>query len=222
MAGEIQFSYLTGQTCYVLIRNRTGAIWNGSAFTTYATSSYTDYDIAATEQGTASGLYVATMPAAITPGVYNIVAKDQEGASPAETDPTIAVGEIQWGGSAIIPLSDLATSGQLSQVGPVRLSRGVQVLNFPIYLKSATDHVTPFVSGNVSGQISRDGASFGPLQSGAFTEVGLGFYALQAITSGDILCNTAALIFTATGISGGASDPLPMSIVTQRVSGQSI
>ena len=94
------------------------------------------------------------------------------------------------------------------------------IQNFPIYLVSATDHVTPFVSGVISGQISRDGGAFGALQSGAFTEIGLGTYKLQALTSGDILCNTAALVFTGTGISGGTSDPRVFTLLLQRTSGQ--
>jgi hypothetical protein len=81
--------------------------------------------------------------------------------------------------------------------------------------------VTPFTSGVVSGQIWRDGAtSPSPLQSGAFTEVGNGFYNLQALTSGDLLATTVKLLFSAQGISGGQADVLPMSVVLQRSSGQ--
>lgn len=219
MANELLWSSVTGQNCYALVFSRTGTVWNGSAFETYATANYTTYDVAASEQGTASAIYAASFPSSITAGVYNIVAKQRLGATPAETDPTVAVGDFQWNGTVQLPLSDLSTSGQIGQIGPVRLARGTMVLNFPIYLKSAADHITPFTSGSVSGQIKRDGGSFGALQSGAFTETGMGFYNLQALTSGDLAANTVALLFTATGVSGGTSDPLPMSIVTQRVSG---
>lgn len=222
MASEIQFSYQASKTCYVLIRNRVGQVWStlSSAFETYVTANYADYDVSATQQGTASAFYAASMPSAITAGVFSITAKEQVGGSPAETDATIAAGDLQWNGTVTLPLADLATSGQLGLVAPIRLARGTMIQNFPIYLRSSVDHVTPLTSGVVSGQIARDGGSFGALQSGAFTEVGLGFYNLSALTSGDLLANTVKVLFTATGISGGASDPLPFSFVLQRTSGQ--
>lgn len=223
MASEIEFSYQSLRNTYCLIRNRIGQIWNTSgatgAFENYQTSMYLLYNIAATEQGTASAFYTANMPTAVPAGVYNIVAKNRAASSGAETDATVAVGDLQWNGTVTLPLSDLATSGQIGQISPIRVARGVMVQNFPVYMKSSTDHVTPLTSGVVSGQIARDGGSFGPLQSGAFTEIGYGYYNLQALTSGDLAGNTIKLLFTAAGISGGLSDPLPLSFICQRVSG---
>lgn len=222
MAGEVQFSYISTRTCYFQVRNRLGQIWNtaSSAFEAYATANIADYDISTLEQGTASAFFVGTFPSAIVPGVYSITAKLMVGASAAETDPTIAVGDYQWNGTVTLPLSDLTTSGQLGTFGPIRIARGNQILNFPFYMKSSLDHVTPFTSGVCSGQISRDGGAFVALQSGAFTETGLGFYRVQALTSGDLLANTASLLFTANGISGGVADPVPLAFILQRTSGQ--
>lgn len=104
MAGELQLPYLTGQTIYFLIRNSTGSIYNGSTFESYDTGNYATYDIAATEQGTASGYYTATFPV-ISAGIYNVVAKVQAGASPAETDFNAGEGDVQWTGTAVVPLS---------------------------------------------------------------------------------------------------------------------
>lgn len=222
MAGEIAFDFSANQDCYVNIRNRTsGFIWNGSAFEAYSQSSgnIASYAVAVVEQG-ASAHYVGNMPAAIPAGVYDITARQRIQTPYLESDRVVAAGEVQWNGSVAVPLSDLATSGQLGQLGPIRMARGVMVQNFPIYLKSSADHVTPLTSGVVSGQIARDGGAFGVLQSGAFTEIGLGYYTLQALTSGDLLANTVMLRFSATGISGGQSDPLAMSIVLQKTSGQ--
>ena len=54
MASEIQARGPgTARTCYFLVRNATGSIWNGSAFAAYLTANYTTYDVAMTEQGTA-------------------------------------------------------------------------------------------------------------------------------------------------------------------------
>lgn len=223
MSAEIQFSFMANSTTYFLVRSRVGQIWSTSggtgAFEAYSTTNYTDYAISATQQGSASAFYVGNFPTAIPAGVYGITAKNQLGGSAAETDPTVAVGDYQWNGTVTLPLSDLATSGQVGQFAPIKLAKGVMVQNFPVYFRSSVDHVTPFTSGVCSGQVSRDGAAFVALQSGAFTEVGQGFFSLQALTSGDLNAATVSLLFTAAGISGGNADPLPMSFVLQRVSG---
>lgn len=219
MSGEIQFSYQTGKTCYALIRDRTGKIWNGSAFEVYTPADYSTYPITTIEQGSSS-YYVGSIPTGAGPGIFMVTAKQQMGGSPAESDPTTDVGDVQFNGANTFPLSDLVTSGMLSQFGPFRIAKGTMVKNFPIYLKSAADHITPLTSGIISGQISRDGGVFGPLQSGAFTEVGQGFFSLQALTSGDTLADTVSLLFNGSSISGGvSSDPYPISFITQKVSG---
>lgn len=220
MAGEIQLvAPGTGLTIYFLVRNSTAQVWSSSGnFTTYATADYSYYVNSTTEQGTASAYYAGTFPAAISPGVYSIAAHKQAGGSPLETDLNIATGDFQWNGTTSLPLSNLATSGQLSQIGPVKLTRGVMVENFPFYLVSNADHITPLVSGICSGQIARDTGSFTALQSGIFVETGLGAYRVT-LTSGDLLCNTATLRFAANSVSGGASDPRVFTLVMQRSSG---
>lgn len=225
MASEVQCSFAPGATLYFLIRGLSfniGKVWNtvSVAFETYSTPSYTNYTTSMAQQGTASGFYTGTFPAAIGSGSYSIVVKKQIGGSPAESDPTVALGNFDWNSSYPIPLSDLSTSGQVGQTTPIRIFRGQQVANFPFKLVSSTDHVTPLLSGIISGQISRDGGAFGPLQSGAFTEIGRGWYNLQALTSGDLLANTVALSFTGVGISGGTSDPRDFALILQKTSGQ--
>lgn len=218
MANEIQVRANPGIAVYFLIRNTSGQIWNNntSAFVAYATISYANYVSAMTQQGTASGYYLGNFPNTIIPGIYSIVAKQQVGGSPVETDPDVGYGNFDWSGAVPNSLSMLPVSGQLTTT---QLSRGVQILNFPFYLISAADSQTPFTSGICSGSISKDGAAFGPLQSGAFTELGFGAYSLQALTSGDLLCNTAALYFSANGVSGGNALPRTFTLLTQRTSG---
>jgi hypothetical protein len=223
MASEIQWSDVSGATEYALVRDRIGRVWNASgagAFVVFATSDYASYVIQGTEQGTASSFYAATMPSAIAAGIYGIVAKRQVGGSAAETDPSVACGDLNWNGTHSLPLSDLATSGQVGLLAPSRPARGVMIPNFLFKMVSAADHLTPLTSGVVSGRVSRDGAAFGALQSGAFTEVGLGWYSLQALTSGDLLANSVALAFTAVGVSGGAADQRDFSLLLNRSSGQ--
>lgn len=222
MAGELQLSYQASKTVYTLLRNRVGQIWSTSGgtggFAAYLTASYADYAISLTEQGSASAFYAGNMPAAMPAGVVSVVGKQQLAGSVAESDPSIAVGDIQWNGTVTLPLADLATSGQLGTFGPIRMARGQAISGFCFDLVSAADHVTPLVSGVVSGQISRDGGSFGVLQSGTFSEIGLGFYRVN-LTSGDLNAGVAAVVFTANGISGGSSDPRRMAFVLQRTSG---
>lgn len=220
MANEIEISYVTGRTVYALIRSSSGTIYNGSAFEAYVTANYTTYAVSMSEQGTASAVYTGNFPA-ISAGPYNVLAKDRQTGTAAETDPTIGTDTLYWGGSAVSSLSDGVTSGQLGTYLPMRISRGTMVQNFPIYIRSASDHVTPLTSGVVSGQIQRDGGTFGALQSGTISEVGLGHYSVT-LTSGDTLANVIRLHFTAVGVSGGSSDPLPLAFVLQRVSGQTV
>lgn len=219
MSNEIQTSFSHGASLYALIwNNRQGTIANVSTgvFETYATANYGTYTASLTELGTASHHYQGNFPAVITaPGTYGIECRQQIGGSPAETDPTVGESNIDWGGAVYLSLADFAVSGYPTQV---RLQRGVAVSGFPLYLKSNSDHVTPFTSGVCSGQISRNGGAFVALQSGNFFEVGLGFYGVN-LTSGDVNADVIRLNFSANGISGGASDPLPLGFVMQRTSG---
>lgn len=221
MSSEIQVNYQTGRTVYTLIRDRTGQIWNvlSGAFQAYNSVLYPGFPLSLTEQGTSGGgFYAGNFPSAITAGVYGVTGKVQGGASPIDGDATIGVENYQWNGVATLPLSDLASSGQIGQIGPIRMARGVAVSGFPFKLVSSADHITPFVSGVVSGQVSRNGAAFGPLQSGLCTEVGLGWFRVN-LTSGDMLGDVVALVFTAIGISGGNADQRDFAIITQRTSG---
>lgn len=223
MAGEIQCSYKAAVTLYGVVRSPQsgGMVWDNVSgyFTTYNTTLYSNYSVSLTQQGTASAYYVGNFPTGIAPGTYNVVAKQQLGGSPAEADPTVAQGQLEWNGTRPLPLSDLVTSGQYAQSFPIPIAYGTMVRDFGIYFKSSVDHVTPFTSGVVSGQIVRGSGTWGPLQSGAFVEVGNGFYNLQALTSGDLAATKVKLLFTANGISGLSADPVAMTIVTQRVSG---
>jgi hypothetical protein len=222
MAGEIQIRGPgTGFTLYALIRNAIDQIWNTgtSAFESFNGSNYANYVIALV--GDASGFYAGNMPSAIGPGVYSIVVNNQLGGSPLVTDPYVGGGDLQWGGSTTLPLAALAQSGQVAQIAPLRAAYGCSIANFPFKLVSAADNKTPMTSGVVSGQISRNGGAFGALQSGAFTEIGQGWYALQALTSGDMQGTTIALSFNGVSVSGAnsPSNSRDFVFVTQKVSG---
>ena len=222
MANEIKTVYQTGKTAYFLVRNSTGYIWNTStsAFETYTVSNYTNYAIEMLEQSS-SGFYLGNFPLSIPSGTYNIVVLNQYGMNPSQTDSYIGSGNFNWNGYTEVNINDLCTAFQFEQLAPIRISYGTMVNNFPIYFVSAADGISDFVSGIVSGSIARDGSSvFNPLNSGSFTEIGRGWYNLQALTSSDLLCNTAAIEFTCTGISGGSAIKRAFSLILQRTSGQ--
>lgn len=107
MADVLQIDYRTGRTIYFLLRDSSGRIWNGASFESYLTANYATYPITAAEQGTASGYYTAAWPS-LDPGVYSIVAKEQAGASPAETDYSVGWETVTWGGSAVLTASGIA------------------------------------------------------------------------------------------------------------------
>lgn len=221
MANEIQIAVGTaGLTVYFIVRNNIGQVWrvDTHVWEAYTTANYLNYATTMTQQGSASGFYAGTFPTQITAGIYSIVAKNQLSGSAAETDPNLGSGDYQWNGTTTFPLSDVVTSGQFASIAPLRIGRSQQLSNFTFALVSSADHVTSFTSGVCSGQISKDGAGFIALQSGVFTEIGNGFYS-TTLTSGDLACNTAGLLITCNGISGGSSDPRRFSLVTQRISG---
>lgn len=105
MASEIEFDYTSGRTCYAQVRNSVGQIWNGASFEAYSAGNIGTYDIPATEQGS-SGFYTAPMPA-VAAGVYNVLAREQIGGSPAESDLTIGVGQMDWSGSAVATVATI-------------------------------------------------------------------------------------------------------------------
>lgn len=123
MAKEIQIAYTsTAVTMYAIVRNSTGSVWDttGSSFVAYATADITKYDIALSEQGTASRYYAGDMPA-LSAGVYNVAVYQRAGASPDENDTLAGVAQIHWDGSAVSAIpsvaaiqSGLATSTALS------------------------------------------------------------------------------------------------------------
>lgn len=105
MASELQVDYLSGKVVYFQVRNSVGQIYNtaGAAFEAYSTANIADYDIAGTEQGTASAFYTGNMPS-VAAGIYSIVAKERIGGSPAESDISIGWGNLEWGGTVVTGL----------------------------------------------------------------------------------------------------------------------
>lgn len=108
MANEITLGYTTGATLYAVVTSSTGSYWNGTAFEGFVAGHWSTYAIALAE-ASGSGQYFGNFPAA-GGGAYTVEIYAQAGGSPATTDgPPIATGQMQWNGTAEVPLSSLAT-----------------------------------------------------------------------------------------------------------------
>ena len=103
MAGELQRRYTTAATVYAHVRSAVGTIWNGTALEAYLTANIATYDVAMTEQGTASQMHVGTFPATAVAGTYQVTYWERVGGSPAETDTYIATEVVEWNGSILLP-----------------------------------------------------------------------------------------------------------------------
>lgn len=111
MAREFRGAGNPGSNAYVRIINKDGYWWDGSSFVAYDSGDYADYAVAAAEQG-ASGIFVADFPAAIMAGgTYEYFMHLRAGGSPAEGDPVISTGRIDWTGSSSVAAAAGAMSG---------------------------------------------------------------------------------------------------------------
>ncbi len=110
MAGELHVNTTTAKTVYFMVWSFVGQIARTDG-TTHTFEAYdtthraADYSIAATEQGTASGVYLGTMPSWIAAGDYIIEAYIRAGGSPAEGDVLCGyVERFHWSGSVVTPV----------------------------------------------------------------------------------------------------------------------
>ena len=110
MANELRGASPAGPL-YARIINKAGQWWNGSAFEAYSSADWASYRIPLTEQGSSS-VYVADFPSGIvTSGTYEYYVHRQVGGSPAETDPVVNTGKVDWTGSVSISVAAGAMTG---------------------------------------------------------------------------------------------------------------
>lgn len=185
MAGEIQTADISGKNVYALVRNVAGDIWNGSAFVSYATANLASYAISLTEQGTASAYYTGTFPA-LAAGVYSIVAYERAGGSPAEGDRLIAAGNLEWDGSAVVPLASRLAPTVMGHTLDVSAGgeAGIDWANIgspgsSVSLSGTTVATATTVNGLASGSITA-----AVIASGAIDADALAVSAIVAIQAG--------------------------------------
>src|SRR4051812_16776350 len=102
----------TGLTTYFVVYSTAGEVWTGTAFAVASATNRNAGAIPATELGTASGVYAADAPV-FPAGVYFYALFERAGGGPAESDTLLAgPGELQWGGTAVVPLSNIPTAAE--------------------------------------------------------------------------------------------------------------
>jgi hypothetical protein len=110
MANELSVNYPGGNTLYAVLLNSVGQAYNtsGATFEAPVNANWTNYDIALTEAENTE-FYIGTMPI-VAAGVYYFNVRKQAGGSPAITDIGVATGQMQWNGTAEVPLSSLCAA----------------------------------------------------------------------------------------------------------------
>lgn len=202
MASEIQLQHTTaGANLYALVRNSVGQVYNGTAFVTYATADLANYDIALTEQGTASRFYAGNFPA-VAAGVYGVSVYVRAGANPAEGDALAGIGDIEWDGSAVLPRSQIAADL------PQKITKGVALANFTFFMRDSADHVSGKTGLTVAATRKLDGGAFASCAN-AVSEVGNGIYVIN-LAAADLNGDVVTLRFTAAG-----ADDTVITIPTQ-------
>lgn len=109
MANEIHVDYASGNTLYVVVRNKAGDVWYaaGQAFEAWGTGGRDadDYDISLTDKD--GSRYVGDFDGNIPAGRYRIQIFLQAGAAPADSDSLVAGDEIIWTGTAVLTADKL-------------------------------------------------------------------------------------------------------------------
>lgn len=125
---QLVFSaYDTGLDVYAIFTAENGQRWNGSSLEAYSTANYGDYDVACTEEGTASQDYKVTVPD-MPAGVYR--ANFYDGSSPAEGDLRLGSIAFGWNGRSFCSPEDsrrVMHAGAVSTSGATNTTTAIQL-----------------------------------------------------------------------------------------------
>lgn len=188
MAGELQFSNsaFTGDTLYAHLFNASGQVYDtvGANFEAFVDAQVANYDIAMTEQGTASGLFTGTMPG-VAAGVYSFTVRQQAGGGPAVTDPDLASGEIHWDGSAEVdrfnPTADTVDVGLVEGVDATDQIRD-----------AILDDATRFSGADIDQSLSTTESNIRGADSDDLKDISDEIAALNDLSVADVLAQLAA------------------------------
>ena len=189
----------TGSTAlYARVERATdGHIWNSNsaAFEAYSTSSLTSgyYAITMTESGTASKRYTGDFPSGITaPGLYSVLVKQKASAGCLESDTEIAVGNIEWTGSAVNCIANADTNGRLdiSKILGTAISTPATAGILDVNVKNINNVVA--ATPGASGGIIIAGSNAGTTTFNALTVTNS--FAMGALTATAFLATNFAVI----------------------------
>lgn len=132
MSDKIHAPYVTATTVYAQVWS-SSTVWDadGGSFVTYNPANVALYDIALNEEG-ASGMYIGTMPAAIAAGTYTILAREQLGGAPAESDEIVASISAVWETEGVFQdLADIEVHGDATWIAASSATISAAVLAAP-------------------------------------------------------------------------------------------
>lgn len=209
MAGEMQaqtWPLTTAGTLYWRLRNvANGQIWNtvAAALQAYDTAQIENYDLGATQQGTASGYWVGDMPAAPA-GAYTYLLCLQAGADPAESDRILATTDspLVWDGSAVVNPIDVNVTKWLGTAVATPTTAGVPEIDVTFIGGQAVTCAAPVTVRADIGAAAAPGAANGMLIGGSnaattFAGLSTGAFSCTTLTaSGNVAFQS---LFTVTG-----------------------
>ena len=198
MANELRVATQSGVSCYFQVWNAVGQIYSTvtGLFAAYATAQIGNYDLPGTEQGTASGVYLANMPG-IAEGLYSIDARQRIGGSPAESDPVIGSNVLQWNGTAF----NLSTVQ--AKITVTDDNAGSEDLYIVVFYKNSQ----PYVSGVTSPTLRvYDALGSNLIATTALTQIGAtGTYKYTATGGERIVAGTAYVALASATVDGVAA-----------------
>ena len=162
MANELQYRHdESGVNLYAVIVNADpacadfGEYWNadGAAFEVCTVANWAQYDIVLTETPASSYRYVGTFPAAIPPGVYDVLIFVRGGASPDVDDWLAASGTAIWTSEALQPPEKTMEAVLAVVAGVSTFNESTGVATF-----KKQDGATTAVSVTISGAGVRSGS----------------------------------------------------------------
>lgn len=228
MGTTIQAHHVTGKTLYFQVRDFSGQVFStvSSLFEAYSTANRANYDVAMTEEGTASGHYVGTFPAAIAVGDYAVEVFDQVGGAPAEGDTLVAVGSpIPWDGSALIETAILngqvvlrSGTAQAGTLFSITLDAGASATN-DLYVGSLVSATNGTGAEQVRLIVFYDGTTkiatvvppweVAPDATTGFAILPAGLADIVAIQANDTAANNLSAFYSGVATFGLVSDASP-------------
>jgi len=110
--------------------------------------------------------------------------------------------------AGVAQASVVAGVAQASSVTAIGPARGVELSDFPFFMKKNSDHITPLTSVSPVGRIKKDSGAFVSLTNAVAEVASYGMYVVT-VTSTEMTADKITFIFTAAG-----ADQVELVIIT--------